>query len=149
MMFPVFGSSTEQKTMMTFLILCYLTTCPLRHKSPIFLQVSVFTCHSIWLMISSQLLVVLLVISLCGDLMGDQFYDGCGGRNVLSLSHCVHYAILERLQYVQQSTHNQQKPCKHNTHHSMNDYRLQQIHMQWTCLFTNWSNRRVDCFISA
>lgn len=61
------------------------------------LGVCLYTCHSIWLMISSQLLVVLLVISLCGDLMGDQFYDGCGGRNVLSLGHCVHYAILERL----------------------------------------------------
>lgn len=48
-------------------------------------------------MISSQLLVVLLIVSLGGDLVGDQFYDGCGGRNVLSLGHCVHYALLERL----------------------------------------------------
>lgn len=52
---------------------------------------------SVWLMISSQLLVVLLIVSLGGDLVGDQFYDGCGGRNVLSLGHCVHYALLERL----------------------------------------------------
>lgn len=48
-------------------------------------------------MISSQLLVVLLIVSLGGDLVGDQFYDGCGGLNVLSLGHCVHYALLERL----------------------------------------------------